>query len=89
MNDLVKKAVEILSTPGGVVLVPTETVYGLVCDWEDDLARKRIYELKGRSENIRFCLCCLYCHTKRLFKTGFQYFDGGIPVCFLNVLEKS
>lgn len=51
MSDLVKKAVEVLSTPGGVVLVPTETVYGLICDWEDDLARQRIYELKGRSEN--------------------------------------
>ena len=51
MLDLLQKAVETLSTPGGVVLVPTETVYGLVCDWEDELARQRIYELKGRSEN--------------------------------------
>ena len=51
MSDLLKKAIEVLSTPGGVILVPTETVYGLVCDWEDDIARKRIYELKGRSEN--------------------------------------
>ena len=51
MLELLQKAVETLSTPGGVVLVPTETVYGLVCDWEDELARQRIYELKGRSEN--------------------------------------
>ena len=51
MLDSVQKAIDVLSTPGGVVLVPTETVYGLICDWEDDLARKRIYELKGRSEN--------------------------------------
>lgn len=51
MLELLQKAVETLSTPGGVILVPTETVYGLVCDWEDDLARQRIYELKGRSEN--------------------------------------
>ncbi|MBR2357004.1 MAG: threonylcarbamoyl-AMP synthase [Lentisphaeria bacterium] len=49
-NDL-QKALDILSKPGAVILVPTETVYGLVCDWEDELARKRIYELKGRSEN--------------------------------------
>ena len=51
MQDKLQQAVKVLSTPGGVVLVPTETVYGLVCDWEDELARKRIYELKGRSEN--------------------------------------
>ncbi|MBE6404094.1 MAG: threonylcarbamoyl-AMP synthase [Lentisphaerae bacterium] len=51
MQEDLQQAIKVLSTPGGVVLVPTETVYGLVCDWEDDLARKRIYELKGRSEN--------------------------------------
>ena len=51
MNDLLQKAIDLLSAPGGVILVPTETVYGLVCDWEDEAARKRIYELKGRSEN--------------------------------------
>ena len=51
MLNLLQQAIETLSTPGGVVLVPTETVYGLVCDWEDDIARKRIYELKGRNEN--------------------------------------
>ncbi len=51
MQEDLQQAIKVLSTPGSVVLVPTETVYGLVCDWEDDLARKRIYELKGRSEN--------------------------------------
>lgn len=48
MNELLEQAVEILSQAGGVVLVPTETVYGLVCDWEDQLARERIYALKVR-----------------------------------------
>ena len=51
VEDLLQQAVTCLKTPGSVILVPTETVYGLVCDWEDDMARKRIYELKGRSEN--------------------------------------
>ena len=51
MNDILQKALQALSTPGGVVLVPTETVYGLVCDWQDEAARDRIYKLKGRSEN--------------------------------------
>ena len=38
-----------LRAPGAVLLVPTETVYGLVCDWRDAAARNRIYELKQRA----------------------------------------
>ena len=52
MNDqLISEAVQILNRPGSVIIVPTETVYGLVCDWEDTAARERIYQLKGRSES--------------------------------------
>lgn len=67
MNDLLQKAIDALSTPGGVVLVPTETVYGLVCDWEDDLARKRIYELKGRSENKPLAMFAASCDMAESF----------------------
>ena len=37
-----------LRSPGGVVLVPTETVYGLVARAADEAACKRIFELKNR-----------------------------------------
>lgn len=47
---LIDKAVALLQIPGSVLLVPTETVYGLVCSWQDDLARERIYKLKARDE---------------------------------------
>lgn len=40
-----------LKQPDAVLLVPTETVYGLVCRFDSPLAVDRIYELKGRSEN--------------------------------------
>jgi L-threonylcarbamoyladenylate synthase len=40
-----------LKQPDAVLLVPTETVYGLVCRFDAPLAVERIYELKGRSEN--------------------------------------
>ncbi len=33
---------------GGVVLVPTETVYGLVCNWHCQDAREKIFVLKNR-----------------------------------------
>ena len=44
----IDKALALLKTSGSVLLVPTETVYGLVCSWQDDLARERIYKLKAR-----------------------------------------
>jgi L-threonylcarbamoyladenylate synthase len=39
---------------GGVVLVPTETVYGLVCQYHNESAREKIYQLKKRDKNKLF-----------------------------------
>ena len=50
----IDEAAAILHRPGQVLLVPTETVYGLVCAWDDPAARARIYELKHRAENKPF-----------------------------------
>ncbi len=36
---------------GKVVVLPTDTVYGLACDFENEEAIKNIYDLKGRSQN--------------------------------------
>jgi L-threonylcarbamoyladenylate synthase len=33
---------------GGVAVFPTDTVYGVCCDPEDEHAARRLYELKGR-----------------------------------------
>jgi L-threonylcarbamoyladenylate synthase len=33
---------------GGVAVFPTDTVYGVCCDPEDEAAAQRLYELKGR-----------------------------------------
>jgi L-threonylcarbamoyladenylate synthase len=33
---------------GGVAVFPTDTVYGICCDPEDELAAERLYRLKGR-----------------------------------------
>ncbi len=48
-NDAGKKAADLLKQKGAVLIVPTETVYGLICPWEDQEARKKIYDLKHRS----------------------------------------
>ena len=39
---------DILRREDGVLLVPTETVYGLVCDASHEAARAKIYEMKRR-----------------------------------------
>ena len=36
---------------GGVIVYPTDTVYGIGCDPYNDLAVKRIFTIKGRNEN--------------------------------------
>jgi L-threonylcarbamoyladenylate synthase len=48
--EIIDCCLEVLNRPGSVLLVPTETVYGLVCRWDDKEAIERIYELKGREK---------------------------------------
>jgi L-threonylcarbamoyladenylate synthase len=43
----ISQAAEIIKR-GGLVAVPTETVYGLCCDGFNDSAVKRLFEVKGR-----------------------------------------
>jgi L-threonylcarbamoyladenylate synthase len=47
MQEDIKKALEILRA-GGVILYPTDTVWGLGCDATNIEAVKRIYEIKKR-----------------------------------------
>ena len=47
-QNIITEAVEILRRPGAVILIPTETVYGLVCRAADETACRRIFELKQR-----------------------------------------
>lgn len=53
LTHAVQRAKEVLSN-GGVVLIPTETVYGLVCKFENRIAEEKIYQLKLREKSKRF-----------------------------------
>ena len=44
----IEKLVEILKN-GGIAVIPTDTVYGIVCDALDEEAVDKIYQLKKRS----------------------------------------
>ena len=46
----IAKAVEVLKR-GGVILYPTDTVWGLGCDATRSDAVKRIYEIKQRADS--------------------------------------
>ena len=50
MKEEVKKAVEVMRR-GGVILYPTDTVWGIGCDATNAEAIARIYEIKRRVES--------------------------------------
>src|SRR6056297_672537 len=50
MNEDIKKALEILRN-GGVILYPTDTIWGLGCDATNAAAVQRIYEIKEREDS--------------------------------------
>ena len=54
--DEVKKAVEVMRA-GGVILYPTDTVWGIGCDATNPEAVKKVYEIKRRSDSK--ALICL------------------------------
>lgn len=49
-SEDLKKAVETLKK-GGIILYPTDTIWGIGCDATDPKAVKRIYELKKRADS--------------------------------------
>ncbi len=49
-TEILKEALEVLRS-GGVLLYPTDTVWGLGCDASDPNAVSRIYDIKKRSDS--------------------------------------
>lgn len=49
----VQRVVKFLNN-GEIVAVPTETVYGLACDFSNSLAIQKLYNIKGRNYNKPF-----------------------------------
>jgi L-threonylcarbamoyladenylate synthase len=50
MEEEIKKADAVLRA-GGVILYPTDTIWGIGCDATNEEAVRRIYEIKKRSES--------------------------------------
>ena len=50
MNEDIKKALEVLKE-GGIILYPTDTIWGIGCDATNEEAVEKIYEIKKRDKN--------------------------------------
>ncbi|MCX7731702.1 MAG: L-threonylcarbamoyladenylate synthase [candidate division WOR-3 bacterium] len=55
--EAIIRAVEVLRN-GGVIIFPTETVYGIGADLRQPQAIERIYAIKGRSLDLRLLVHC-------------------------------
>ncbi|MBU1095725.1 MAG: threonylcarbamoyl-AMP synthase [Ignavibacteriae bacterium HGW-Ignavibacteriae-2] len=53
----INKAIEVLKE-GGVIIYPTDTVYGLGCDIFNHEALQRIYSIKNEAESKLFSFIC-------------------------------
>ena len=49
-NDIIKETADVLNR-GGVILYPTDTVWGIGCDATNSQAVRRIYEIKHRADS--------------------------------------
>ncbi|MBC8053683.1 MAG: threonylcarbamoyl-AMP synthase [Sphingobacteriaceae bacterium] len=50
LKDEVNKALEIIRA-GGIILYPTDTIWGIGCDATNEAAVEKVIQLKGRPEN--------------------------------------
>jgi L-threonylcarbamoyladenylate synthase len=50
LKEEVEKALEVIKT-GGIILYPTDTIWGIGCDATNETAVGKIIQLKGRAEN--------------------------------------
>ncbi len=79
MNDDIKNALDVLRK-GGVILYPTDTIWGLGCDATNAAAVERIYAIKKRADNKSMLL--LADSVNRLF----SYVDD-LPVVAEQLME--
>ena len=50
MRDDIQKALEVLNA-GGIILYPTDTIWGIGCDATNEKAVEKVYQLKKRSDS--------------------------------------
>ena len=79
MNEEINKALQVLKQ-GGLILYPTDTVWGIGCDATNAEAVKKVYELKRRED--RKALISLVADDRMLKK-----YVNKVPDVALNILD--
>lgn len=92
--QLIKQAVDLLSS-GGIIIYPTDTVYGLGCDITKPKAIERICQLKGiKPEKAHFSFICydlshISDYTKPIDTATFRLLKKALPGPFTFVFNAS
>jgi L-threonylcarbamoyladenylate synthase len=81
LNDEIKKACKIL-IQGGIILYPTDTVWGIGCDATNEEAVAKIYRIKQRADHKSFII--LLDTTAKL-----NYYVEDFPEIALDLIELS
>lgn len=81
MEEEIERALEVLKK-GGIILYPTDTVWGIGCDATNPQAVERIYKLKQRDDNK--AMICLVNSVKML-----EQFVDEVPDPAYDVIEFS
>lgn len=81
MNEDIKNAFDIL-VKGGLILYPTDTIWGIGCDATNEDAVRRVYELKKRTDSK--ALITLLDNPVKL-----DYYIDGVPEVAWDLIELS
>lgn len=81
MNEDIKKAFDVL-VAGGLILYPTDTIWGIGCDATNEEAVKKVYELKKRVDSK--ALITLLDNSVKL-----DYYIQDVPDIALDLIELS
>ena len=81
IEEDIKKAVEVLRS-GGVILYPTDTVWGIGCDATNEEAVRKVYEIKHRDDSK--AMICLVDSDVRL-----QRYVRNVPEVAWDLIELS
>lgn len=79
MNEDIKKAFDVL-VAGGLILYPTDTIWGIGCDATNEEAVRRVYELKKRTDSK--ALIVMLDSTAKL-----NYYVEDVPDIALDLIE--
>lgn len=77
MQEEIKKTLEVLNN-GGLILYPTDTVWGVGCDATNEEAIKKVYQLKQRDDSK--ALICLVSDTRMLQKYVYEIPDAAYDI---------